>query len=1550
MSRPSRQASTGSFVMIDEDIISLLSDDDMVETNVETETGESSAEDEDESHLSEVTTRARAATKKRSRRRYEDEEEFVVDYGDDVNPEEVEADDLDADDLEIVRAGRSMLAQETADENGLLANQLAEIDKFERSLEQQMRARGFEYSAPHRKQQLLEKIKKQKAQEDFLASFSTQDDSETDPSHWRKMLLPELRDVARSRGVNSQGKKADLVARLVNHAKKHNGKPQNPVSARRVQRYLDASAEQIWSDGEDDAGTLAITHPDPHHEKVTRLRRQVQNEKEPKSTEKRPEYLRMYATSPLKCTANFVHLQRRLLFDHLEQPAQTFEGTRVSLSKVLRSGRTLAQRELRFQPGQFEPLESSDEASEDELNEATKELASHYWVVLLEDVPVPHVNLRTYGITTDPMFRVAEIHETDLLQEIIQDGAPKDVPDDIVGVIASYARFGDAIVEMQDSRGKMRKYRPRTKKYFTVVMDVTELERRLARYSFESHVAGLKALHELAKGTVWATEEALFNSHRKSAKNAVPFETVPLPKVPTAHFSRGLPKSFVSVSDETLDSIPIPAYYKKKRVEGGYSYSYAMRQLGPRRKWQMDLLKGVKIPGLRGLIWLSRMTSSEWSLFDNADRTKDALPNMDSVLTRHMSPAHRLTEERWRIPQRPELDRMFQATRDKLDLKLRPSTDLYAYQRDNVLFMQHVESMAIGDPENLKLSDDQFGLAVGTAFAEWQHRGTVRRYDFANDRAAETVACPFITCPVTDYVFIRPSAKEVKAMRKNIRRGPVMTFKGGLLCDDVGLGKTLSVGALIMANRAKLPVKQRAKVANKKRRTHSVRTGEPANVHRVVLQKGKVKSCATLVVVPNHLAAQWQNELQKHIPLHKSRIIVISTKPQHMKYSAQDMIDAEVVIVTTNFLGGLYYRKTFGDYEVEPTRESPVTEQSASSVVDSFLRKKGPGLSLFHWHRIVVDEGHEVFNMPLSVNKSDNKAHLYVTCRRVCQYGSTYRWILSATPVPTKETHLWRRYLEFLDVRLHGRPLHEWWSPFPTSLEHEDTGYRRRGLRSEQPWSPWSICNKHIFKESYHDSYRRYASSLQKSPLRIFVSRLFARHLMRRNTSGSIGHESDIPETQEQVVRVDLSAQEQALHDTMDGKSSKLRLCCSASLLNEYTLNDDYIFNQIRMIARDRLDRLFLRAVPVSTVLNQRIVGLRDTVHSMRRCLPNVIKRSKEELMRHRRRIAVLEKRKKTSELSKVDEATLLHYREFFARELCTVPEYRKAIKENEKRLETLQAVQCENQNTDDLSLETIGSNLEDPHCWSSIRELWGSKFAYVLRVINQLMSDPANRVIVFSSQTRILLSMNKLLEHFGIRTVTVRGNVHTRSKALRAFSQEFVPGDSANAGLARVMLMSLESSASGTNLFQSTHIILMDAMDASREQIRAQEAQAIGRGRRQGMKHALTVVRFVCNKSAEEEIWKLIQKEEEQAGGRDAWLSQALNSRAAKERARSFYDEVHDLGFETGSMADLVPVDNDSNPASFVRRVDSLCPPIPFGFPDLSFGSSDSDGDDSDY
>jgi SWI/SNF-related matrix-associated actin-dependent regulator of chromatin subfamily A3 len=141
----------------------------------------------------------------------------------------------------------------------------------------------------------------------------------------------------------------------------------------------------------------------------------------------------------------------------------------------------------------------------------------------------------------------------------------------------------------------------------------------------------------------------------------------------------------------------------------------------------------------------------------------------------------------------------------------------------------------------------------------------------------------------------------------------------------------------------------------------------------------------------------------------------------------------------------------------------------------------------------------------------------------------------------------------------------------------------------------------------------------------------------------------------------------------------------------------------------------------------------------------------------------------------------------------------------------------------------------------------YGSKLGKLIQTTRTLLSQDA-RIIIFSQWDDMLSLIGKSMLENGVDCSFISGNVYRRNKAINRFKM----GGHDNS----VILLSLSNSASGTNLTEATHIIIVEPIDETKENIKAIEGQAIGRAVRLGQKQVIKVIRILCKDTIEEEIY----------------------------------------------------------------------------------------------
>ena len=159
-------------------------------------------------------------------------------------------------------------------------------------------------------------------------------------------------------------------------------------------------------------------------------------------------------------------------------------------------------------------------------------------------------------------------------------------------------------------------------------------------------------------------------------------------------------------------------------------------------------------------------------------------------------------------------------------------------------------------------------------------------------------------------------------------------WKGGLLGDEMGMGKTIQAVSLIMSDH---PAKD-----------------------------------PTLVVVPPVALLQWQNEIELYTNGKLNVFIYHNTNPKVKGLSSKDLRSFDVIMISYSGLESIYRKESKGWKR------------------DDGLVKENSKIHALHYHRLILDEAHNIKTRTTSVAKA---------CFAL---KANYKWCLSGTPVQNR--------------------------------------------------------------------------------------------------------------------------------------------------------------------------------------------------------------------------------------------------------------------------------------------------------------------------------------------------------------------------------------------------------------------------------------------------------------------------------------------------------------------------------------------------------------------
>ena len=642
-----------------------------------------------------------------------------------------------------------------------------------------------------------------------------------------------------------------------------------------------------------------------------------------------------------------------------------------------------------------------------------------------------------------------------------------------------------------------------------------------------------------------------------------------------------------------------------------------------------------------------------------------------------------------------------------------------------------------------------------------------------------------------------------------------ITSNGGILADSMGLGKTVTMTGLLYY-------------------------GSQATI--LPDTDDTIYSKATLVIVPSHLAKQWDAEYNKAMPTNSKKIIIILTKTQHEKVTYKDFREADMIIVTQQFL------LNFKNYiEINYRRITPTVYCAKSRleyIKNIFKNWKDTNMEIdcmnkplfefFHFHRVIVDEGHEIFEESLG-NISLNRWILSF----LSNLKSTYKWYVSGTPISRRLIGC----MDFIDMKINFKSE----DSMNEIIKIDSINYNRRN--GCNLYHSNNICNTRRYPAVNIGSYM---------VTHEFIIRLL-NNVMIRHMKEDVDSMICIPSYVEMVEWVELTEAERSIYDSKKPNSSKLtlqQLCCHPLIVESMKkmmqssngiVDLDKVQEMVIQYHKDQIT-IYTEKLEKNDSSNQAYHMLQSTYNSKIR---------ESQFM-----LNILEKINDTLVVNKNDEN--------IDDVMCVIC-YNKIDVNDKNILTSCGHLYCEgcimtaikykaecptckhtlDSNSSFYRIDnTIKKNVEKKEDENPLLTKYGAKLGKLIQMIKTILTNNTNRIIVFSQWDNMLALIGKTLTSNGIGINFIKGNVHCRNSAISRFTADEAKETD------RVIMLSLKNSASGTNLTEATHIFFVEPINMSRDQCKIIEGQAIGRACRLGQKNVVNVIRILCKNTIEEEIY----------------------------------------------------------------------------------------------
>jgi DNA repair protein RAD5 len=630
----------------------------------------------------------------------------------------------------------------------------------------------------------------------------------------------------------------------------------------------------------------------------------------------------------------------------------------------------------------------------------------------------------------------------------------------------------------------------------------------------------------------------------------------------------------------------------------------------------------------------------------------------------------------------------------------------------------------------------------------------------------------------------------------NIHRYFDIKIKGGILADDMGLGKTITTLSLITSNPS----------TNKSRMGYSESD-----------KYWKINSKATLILCPSHIAKQWETEAIKSNP--NLKILNILTRKNHEKLLFKDIINADIIITSHQFLMNFKYYPRLHYKNITPCtfcaidRIQVLKEYFTNNIVNSsnidddiyeiICHHDLPLFEFFIFHRIILDEGHEIFNKQLS-----NQALSIYMSTWISTINANFYWYVSGSPFVNYDGL--DNCVRFLNLSLYD----------PVLNYNIDTG---------------SVLHHSIFYEMMHKYY------LWDN----ILSNICIRH-----KKSDVSQEIKLFGYNENIEWITFTELEKKLYESKKNKLSNeglQQLCCHPLILDSCRK----VFGNIEINLSVMQSKLIEHHNKVIEDCTTKIANLDKTNQAY-----HMLKKSFETTVIDSKYLLSMLEKINTNELKEINEdncsicldniidGSITKCGHIFCT-LCieSCLKYKKSCPMCKKNL-----------NINEIFL--INDKKKDNNILlEPLIEKYGSKLGKLIIMIKYIVIKPDSRIIIFSQWDVMLSLIGKTLSENGIANCFVKGNIWSRNSAISKFRN----GKTLSGEDNKVIMLSLKNAASGTNLTEATHIFFVEPINAPIDEVKVIESQAIGRACRLGQKQKVELYRILIKDTIEEEIYNKI-------------------------------------------------------------------------------------------
>jgi SNF2 family DNA or RNA helicase len=620
---------------------------------------------------------------------------------------------------------------------------------------------------------------------------------------------------------------------------------------------------------------------------------------------------------------------------------------------------------------------------------------------------------------------------------------------------------------------------------------------------------------------------------------------------------------------------------------------------------------------------------------------------------------------------------------------------------------------------------------------------------------------------------------------------------GGVLADEMGLGKTITSLALIATNEYHDNVRTRYSLKH---------------------LFDKIASKATLIICPSHIAKQWYDEGLKCNP--KFKILLILSKKDYEKIKYSHFINSDIIITTHQFLMNFKYYPSLHYQYITPScfnsshrmdilkkyfQDNINSNENINDETFNTIKQLNlPLFEFFYFHRLILDEGHEIFGEMLS-----NLSCARYMSNWINDIDSTSRWYVSGSPFVN--------YIGLINcIKFLGLELYEPELKIQINFQN---------IKSNLNFIDQILKKKYIWMS--------------------ILEQICIRH-----RKCDLSDQITIHGYNEHIEWIEFTDFESKNYKTKIGKCNDYylqQLCCHPLILE----SNRRILGTIDLDLCAIQGKLIEHHNEIIKKYQHKLVNLDTTnqaYHMLKKSYENYINESKYFL-------SMLEKLNDNTLLDETEKNCTICLEEMIKGSItkCGHVFCSDCLKNWLKFHKS--CPMCKK----NLTLEEIYNinKIEEINDINPLIKKYGSKLGKIIMMIRNIVLMEDSRIIIFSQWDDMLSLIGKTLSENGIANCFVKGNAFCRNSAISKFKS----GKTLSGEPNKIIMLSLKNSASGTNLTEATHIFFVEPINSRIEEVEAIEGQAIGRACRLGQKQKVDIYRILIKNTIEEDIYNKIYK-----------------------------------------------------------------------------------------